>query len=43
MYTLRAAARLNVRAADIQPRPLAGAGRMRWYQRGEKNLTDRAG
>lgn len=32
-YTPRASARLYVRAADI--RPLAGAGRMRWYQRGE--------
>lgn len=29
-------AHLNVRAADIQLRPLAGAGQMRWYQGGEK-------
>lgn len=43
LRTSRAPARCNVRAADIHWRPLARAGRMRWYQRGEKNLTDSAG
>ncbi|KAG7224622.1 hypothetical protein INR49_011375 [Caranx melampygus] len=35
--TVRGPAPLYVRVADIQSRPLVGAGRMRWYQRGEKS------